>query len=186
MRTPMKISLPDNDRKALDKWIRSRSKSISEKQKLRAKIVLHTADRMSTQEMMNQLGVSNPTLNLWRNRYLEKGLEGLIKGKTRKPGTEPLAREKVEEILTLTMTGTPCAATHWSCRSMAKQTGVSKTAVNRIWKAHGLKPHQVRSFKVSNDPKFEEKLRDVIGLYLDPPEKARVFLSLWEEPNSGS
>jgi hypothetical protein len=119
--------------------------------------------------------VSNPTLNVWRNRSLEKGLEGLKKGKTRPSRIPPLATEKVQEILTLTLTGKPVAATHWSCRTMARQVGISRMAVHGIWRQHKLKPHQVKGFKVSNDPLFAEKLRDVVGLYLDPPEKALVF-----------
>jgi transposase len=83
--------------------------------------------------------------------------------------------EKVHEVLTLTLSGKPVAATHWSCRTLAEQVGISRMAVHRIWREHRLKPHQVKGFKVSNDPQFEEKLRDVAGLYLDPPEKAIVF-----------
>ena len=124
---------------------------------------------------MKKLKVSNPTLNLWRRRYLEGGVAALVKGKSRPPGTAPVAQEKVQELLSLTLTGKPVGATHWSCRSMAKQVGVSKATVNRIWNAHQLKPHRVKGFKVSNDPQFEEKLRDVVGLYIDPPEKAIVF-----------
>jgi hypothetical protein len=83
--------------------------------------------------------------------------------------------EKVQEVLTLTLTGKPAEATHWSCRTLAKQVGISRMTVHRIWREHKLKPHRVKGFKVSNDPQFEEKLRDVVGLYLDPPEKAIVF-----------
>ena len=173
MRTPMKLSLSEADRKTLEQWIKSRA--IKPKQKLRARIILMTAEGRRTEELMQTLKTSNPTLNLWRRRYLECGIAGLIKGKTRAPGIPKLPVEKVEEILTLTMTGKPAAATHWSCRTMAKQVGVSRMSVNRVWRAHALKPHQVKGFKVSNDPLFAEKLRDVIGLYLNPPEKAIVF-----------
>nr|WP_281721022.1 IS630 family transposase [Nitrosomonas nitrosa] len=173
MRTPMKISLDAEDRNTLQRWLNSRV--VGPKQKLRAKIILMTAEGRPTEELMSLLKVSNPTLNLWRKRYLECGITGLIKGKTRTPGIPPLSQDKIQEILTLTMTGKPVAATHWSCRTMARQVGVSRMSVNRIWREHKLKPHRVKGFKVSNDPLFAEKLRDVIGLYLDPPEKAIVF-----------
>jgi transposase len=161
------------DRAELERWLKSRA--VTAKQKLRARIVLWSAEGMPTQELMRRLKVSNPTLNLWRRRYLEGGVAALEKGRTRPPGTAPLPPEKVNEVLTLTQSGKPTGATHWSCRTMAARVGISRTAVNRIWRAHGLKPHLVRGFKVSNDPRFEEKLRDVVGLYLDPPEKAVVF-----------
>ena len=173
MRTPMKILLDAEDRNTLQRWLKSRV--VGPKQKLRAKIILMTAEGRPTEELMSLLKVSNPTLNLWRKRYLECGITGLIKGKTRAPGIPPLSQDKIQEILTLTMTGKPVAATHWSCRTMARQVGVSRMSVNRIWREHKLKPHRVKGFKVSNDPLFAEKLRDVIGLYLDPPEKAIVF-----------
>jgi len=173
MRTPIKISLSNEDRNTLQRWLKSRV--VGPKQKLRAKIILMTAEGRPTEELMSLLNVSNPTLNLWRKRYLECGITGLIKGKTRIPGIPPLSQDKIQEILTLTMTGKPVAATHWSCRTMARQVGVSRMSVNRIWREHKLKPHRVKGFKVSNDPLFAEKLRDVIGLYLDPPEKAIVF-----------
>ena len=99
----------------------------------------------------------------------------LKKGKTRPSRVPPLPTEKVEEVLTLTLSGKPVAATHWSCRTLAQQVGISRMAVHRIWREHRLTPHRVKGFKVSNDPQFEEKLRDVIGLYLNPPEKAIVF-----------
>lgn len=175
MKTPMKITLPASDQKVLEGWLKSRSSLITTKHKFRANIILMTASNKQTQEIMKTLKTTNPTLNLWRRRYMEYGIEGLKKGKSRQPGKAPLSQEKVQEILTLTMTGTPVAATHWSCRSMAKQAGVSSSSVNKVWREHKLKPHQVKTFKVSNDPQFEAKLRDVVGLYLAPPEKAIVF-----------
>jgi len=169
----MKVTVSAEDRVILEKWVKSRS--VSPKQKQRAKIVLMSADGVPTNELMKQLKVSNPTLNVWRRRYQEGGVKALVKGKSRAPGIEPVAQEKVQEVLTLTLTGKPVGATHWSCRTMAKRVGLSKTTINRLWRAHKLKPHQVKGFKVSNDRRFEEKLRDVVGLYLDPPEKAIVF-----------
>lgn len=169
----MKLSLSAEDRETLERWLKSRT--VDAKQKQRARMVLMTADGQSTEVLMKELQASNPTLNRWRRRFLESGVEGLMKGKARPSRIPPLPQEKVQEILALTLTGKPAAATHWSCRTLAEQTGVSRMSVNRIWREHRLKPHRVKGFKVSNDPLFAEKLRDVVGLYLDPPEKALVF-----------
>jgi transposase len=169
----MKLDVTEADRLTLERWINSRA--VGPKVKLRARIVLMTAEGRPTEDLMQVLKVSNPTLNLWRRRYAEGGVAALRKGKTRLPGTPPLSPEKVQEVLTLTLTGKPAAATHWSCRTLAAQVGISRMSVNRVWREHRLKPHRVKGFKVSNDPQFAEKLRDVIGLYLNPPEKAIVF-----------
>jgi transposase len=173
MRTPMKLELSEEDRATLNCWVKSRA--VGDKQTLRAKMVLMTADGSPTQDIVRSLKISAPTLNLWRRRYLTCGIEGLKKGKTRPSRLPPLPEAKIQEVLTLTLTGKPAHATHWSCRTLAAAVGISRMAVHRIWRAHRLKPHQVKGFKVSNDPQFAEKLRDVIGLYLDPPEKAIVF-----------
>jgi len=173
MKTPMKLDLAEVDRLALERWVKSRA--VAPKLKLRARIILMTADGRPTEELMRTLNVSNPTLNLWRKRYRDGGVPALATGKTRPPGKPPLPPEKVQEIRALTLAGKAVAATHWSCRALARQVGVSRMSVNRIWREHQLKPHQVKGFKVSNDPRFAEKLQDVIGLYLEPPEKAIVF-----------
>lgn len=173
MKTPMKLSLSDEDKLTLERWVKSRA--MGSKQKQRAKIILMTAAGQSTAEIMDKLQLSNPTLNLWRKRYKELGVPGLVKGKSRTPGIPRLEPAKIQEILTLTLSGKPVAATHWSCRTLAKQVGVSRMSVNRVWREHKLKPHRVQGFKVSTDPLFAEKLKDVIGLYLEPPEKAIVF-----------
>lgn len=169
----MKLTVSEDDRAILERWVKSRA--VTAKQRLRARMVLMTADGRQTQVILNTLKISGPTLNLWRRRYQGAGVEGLKKGKTRPSRVPPLPVEKVHEVLTLTLSGKPVAATHWSCRTLAQQVGISRMAVHRIWREHRLKPHQVKGFKVSNDPQFEEKLRDVAGLYLDPPEKAIVF-----------
>jgi transposase len=173
MRTPMRVTLSEQDRLTLNRWVKSRA--IGEKQKLRAQLVLMAADGIASQMILKTLKISAPTLSLWRQRYLDKGLEGLKKGKTRPSRVPPLPVEKVQEVLTLTMTGKLAHATHWSCRTLAQQVGISRMVVHRIWREHALKPNRVKGFKVSNDPQFEAKLRDVVGLYLDPPEKAIVF-----------
>lgn len=169
----MQLRLTEQERLTLNRWIKSRA--VGDKQKLRAKMVLMTADGCQTRDIIAALNTTAPTLNLWRRRFVEGGLDGLKQGKTRPSRIPPLPMEKVQEVLTLTLTGKPAEATHWSCRTLAKQLGISRMTVHRIWREHKLKPHRVKGFKVSNDPQFEEKLRDVVGLYLDPPEKAIVF-----------
>ena len=125
-------------------------------------------------EIMRRTGISKPTVWRWQARYLEAGVDGLLRDKSRPPGTPPLSAAR-RWWLTKTMRETPPDATHWSVRSMARAVGISHTSVQNIWRAHGLKPHLVDSFKVSNDPAFAEKVEDVVGLYLDPPDKAVVF-----------
>ena len=126
-------------------------------------------------EFMRRTGISKPTVWRWQARYLEAGVDGLLRDKSRPPGTPPLSAAIKTLVLTKTMRETPPNATHWSVRSMARAVGISHTSVQNIWRAHGLKPHLVDSFKVSNDPAFAEKVEDVVGLYLDPPDKAVVF-----------
>lgn len=164
------MNLTTEQRAELESWIRKGS--TPQKLVLRAEMILFTADRMPSSEIVRRLRTSYPTLTRWRQRFAD---EGLRKGKTRKPGIAPLPQSKIDEILTLTMTGRPADATHWSTRKMARQVGVSAAKVGAIWKVAGLKPHQVRSSKVSNDSHFRDKLVDVVGLYLDPPEKAIVL-----------
>lgn len=173
MRTPMKLEVTDEDRLTLERWVKSRA--VGPKVTRRARIMLMTAQGRPTEELMRVLKVSNPTLNLGRRRYLAGGIAALKKGKTRPPGNPPLPPQKGREILTLPLTGKPAAATPWRCRTLAEQAGVSRMTVNRVWRAPRLKPHQVQGFKVSTDPRGAEKLRDVIGLSLDPPAKASVF-----------
>ena len=141
----------------------------------RSRIVLFSAAGCGTMEIMRRTGISKPTVWRWQARYLEAGVDGLLRDKSRPPGTPPLSAAIKTLVLTKTMRETPPDATHWSVRSMARAVGISHTSVQNIWRAHGLKPHLVDSFKVSNDPAFAEKVEDVVGLYLDPPDKAVVF-----------
>ena len=141
----------------------------------RSRIVLLSAAGYGTMEIMRRTGISKPTVWRWQARYLEAGVDGLLRDKSRPPGTPPLSAAIKTLVLTKTMRETPPDATHWSVRSMARAVGISHTSVQNIWRAHGLKPHLVDSFKVSNDPAFAEKVEDVVGLYLDPPDKAVVF-----------
>ncbi|WP_147041418.1 IS630 family transposase, partial [Skermanella aerolata] len=108
-------------------------------------------------------------------RFAEAGVDGLLRDKTRPPGKKPLSEATVRQVVTKTTTERPADATHWSARAMAKAVGIAVSSVQKIWRAHGLKPHQVRTFKLSNDPDFEAKLVDVVGLYLDPPDRALVL-----------
>lgn len=167
------MELTMEQRAELESWVRRGS--TPHKRVQRAEMILLTADGVASSEIVRRLRTTYPTLTRWRNRFRQAGVEGLRKGKTRTPGISPLPQSKIDEILTLTATGRPAQATHWSTRKMARQVGVSASKVATLWKAAGLKPHRLRGFKISNDPQFADKLVDVVGLYLDPPEKAIVL-----------
>ena len=141
----------------------------------RARVLLLAGDGVSNSEISEVAGVSRPTVLAWRGQFEKGGLVGfgqVAKGRGRKPS---ISDEKVAEIVDLTLHSKPEGQTHWSCRSMAKHVGVSPASVPRIWSARGLKPHLVKTFKLSNDRHFEEKLIDVVGLYLNPPDQAVVL-----------
>ena len=141
---------------------------------LRCRIVLRCAGGDSNMEVAESLGVNGKTVGKWRRRFLDKGVDGLLDEP--RPGTpRTVSDEKVEEVITLTLESTPREATHWSTRLMSKRTGLSNATVGRIWRAFGLQPHRVETFKLSTDPLFIEKVRDVVGLYLNPPENAVVL-----------
>lgn len=146
----------------------------------RARIILATADGCGTAEIMRRSGKSKPVVWHWQARFMEDGVEGLLRDKTRKPGKPPLAQDIVRKVIDLTLAEPPGETTHWTGRMMAKATGISLRSVQRIWEAHGLEPHRIRSFKLSRDPKFADKLKDVVGLYVDPPAHA-VVLSVDEK-----
>ena len=141
----------------------------------RAKIVLATADGHGTNEIMRRTGKSKPCVWRWQERYIEEGVDGLLRDKTRPPGKKPLSLAVKRKVLTKTASETPPNATHWSRSSMAAEMGISPSSVGRIWAEAGLKPHLVRRFKISNDPQFEEKVTDVVGLYMNPPDRALVL-----------
>ena len=140
----------------------------------RAKIVLATADGLGTNAVMRRTGKSKPCVWRWQERYIAAGVDGLLRDKTRPARKKPLSTEVKLQVLTMTMQPPP-NATHWSTRSMGKAVGISRTSVQRIWAEAELKPHLTRSFKVSNDLRFEEKVADVVGLYMNPPDKALVL-----------
>ena len=167
------LPLTDGQREVLEKLARSRSSQ--HREVVTARALLAAADGVANTAIGRELGVSPTTVTSWRERFVADGLAGLgvvRPGRGRKP---TISDEQIAEIVRATCEDTPPGATHWSCRSMAKAQGVSPATVQRIWSTLGLKPHQVDTFKVSNDPAFEEKLVDVVGLYLDPPDKAVVL-----------
>jgi len=173
MRTSKRIFISDRDRLQLDQLIRNRN--TPQKVVLRARIVLLSADSVPTGVIMQQLGTTTPTITRWRDRYEETGIAGLLKDRSRPGRKRRIEETKVREVVERTIGDKPVHATHWSTRSLAAAVGLSPASVQRIWKAHGLKPHRFRTFKLSRDPHFVEKLQDIVGLYLNPPEHALVL-----------
>jgi transposase len=173
MRVAVKIELTDIERSTLVQWSRGRSTPARLVQ--RAKIVLAAADGRENQVIAAELGCARKTVGEWRNRFAAERLAGIERDAPR-GGRRPTQRERFEaEIIRKTTQETPPNATQWSTRSLAKALGCDDMLVQRVWKDNGLKPHRVKTFKVSNDLRFAEKLVDVVGLYLDPPEHALVL-----------
>ncbi|MGH3524675.1 MAG: IS630 family transposase, partial [Mycobacterium sp.] len=166
------LVLTGEERETLQRWAR-RAKS-SQALAQRCRIVLGCAAGKSNKEVAAEVGVWPQTVGVWRRRFLESRLDGLA-DEPRPGAPRTISDEAVEEVIVATLERQPKDATHWSRTSMAAETGLSRSTVGRIWKAFGLKPHQVDTFKLSNDPQFIDKVRDVVGLYLDPPEKALVL-----------
>ena len=163
---------PAEDREHLLAIVADRNRPL--KHVRRAHIVLCSGDRLPVQEVARRAGVSRPAVWRWQARYSEQGVDGLLRDKTRKPGRAPLSAKVVAKVLDLTCSEPPGQATHWTGRAMAKAVGVSLRAVQRLWEAHRLQPHRIRTFKRSNDPEFAEKVEDIVGLYMDPPKHAVV------------
>jgi transposase/DNA-binding MarR family transcriptional regulator len=173
MRVAPQITLDDKDRTILQRW--SRGRSTPARLVLRARIMLLAAKDKQNKDIASELGVDRSIVGRWRSRFAQHGLAGIEKDAPRS-GRHPTKRNKlVRLIIKKTTNEKPSNATHWSTRSLAKELGISQSMVHRVWKANGLKPHLARTFKVSNDPHFVEKLIDVVGLYLDPPEHALVL-----------
>ena len=173
---PLKVSEPQ--REVLE--MLSRSQTAAHRDVQRAKALLMASDGFATTRVAKEIGVSPATVTRWRECFERDGLTGSVRvrpGRGRKPSIAP---EKVQEIVHATLHEKPAGETHWSCRSMARAHGVSHSTVQKIWAVRGLKPHRVETFKLSNDPRFEEKLADVVGLYLNPPERA-IVLSMDEK-----
>ena len=166
------IVLSDAERGELEQ--RARRRKSSHGAVRRARIVLLAADGLNNCAIAEKLDVSRRTVGLWRSRFAERRLAGLD-DEPRPGAPRKIGDDKIAEVVTRTLETVPDDATHWSRRSMARATGVSVTTVHRIWGAFGLQPHRVESFKLSSDPLFVAKVRDIIGLYLDPPERALVL-----------
>jgi transposase len=166
------LVLTEEERDTLQRWAR-RAKS-SQALAQRCRIVLGCAAGKSNKEVAAEVGAWPQTVCKWRQRFVESRLDGLT-DEPRPGGPRTISDEQIEAVLVATLERQPQDATHWSRASMAKESGLSKSTVGRIWKAFGLKPHLVDTFKISNDPQFIDKVRDVVGLYLDPPEKALVL-----------
>jgi len=161
------------DREVLDAL--ARAPKTPQRVALRARIVLGAAAGRSINGLAQELGVTRPTVMLWRQRYSEAGVDGLLKDAARPGRKKKISPKKIEAIVNATLHTKPKNATHWSTRTMARVQGVSAATVRRIWNAHGLRPHRVKTFKLSRDPDFVKKLRDVVGLYMNPPDKALVL-----------
>jgi len=142
---------------------------------LRAKAILQAASGKANSMIAEDLEVSRPTVIAWRNRFADNGIDGILKDAPRPGRKKKISEKKVQTVLEATLHSKPVAATHWSTRSMAKEQGLSHMAVQRIWREHNLQPHRVETFKLSRDKNFVEKLRDVVGLYMSPPDKAIVL-----------
>jgi transposase len=170
MRVAPKIVLSEEERGELTKLSRSRRASVRLAQ--RARIVLLAADGMRNDEIADQLGIGRVQVSRWRGRYAKSRLAGIERDL---PRGAPQVKVDVARLVELTTQSTPEAATHWSTRKMAAELGVSAASISRHWRANGLKPHLVRGFKVSRDPRFVEKLEDIVGLYMSPPEHALVL-----------
>jgi transposase len=174
MRVAKPIELNADDDRRLR--ILSKRRRIEARLQLRARIVLLAAGGTSDKDIAAKLDIDRRVAARWRARYLGVGIDGLVQD-AKRPGRPRTARAavNVQEVVRMTLEETPEGATHWSTRTLAAHLGTNATAVARIWRAHGLKPHRVESFKLSNDPQFIEKLEDIVGLYLDPPEHALVL-----------
>jgi transposase len=178
MRAGIVVNVTPGDRRRLEAIVGNRN--APQKHVWRAKIILATTDGCGTAEVMRRSGKAKPVVWRWQARFMAEGVAGLTRDKTRKPGKPPLAVVTVQRVVDLALSPPPGEATHWTGRMLAKAAGVSLRSVQRILEAHQLAPHRIRMFKLSNDPKFAEKLKDIVGLYVDPPAHA-VVLSVDEK-----
>jgi transposase len=170
--TPVEVVLSDQEREQLEAWAR-RGKS-AQALAQRSRIVLAAAEGLNNTEISARFEIDLKTARKWRSRFAEDRLEGLL-DEPRPGRPRAVTDARVEEVIVRTLESTPKDATHWSTRSMAAEVGLSQTAVSRIWRAFGLQPHRQETWKLSRDPQFIDKVRDVVGLYLDPPERAVVL-----------
>jgi transposase len=173
MRTGIFLTVSSIERQRLGALIRDRN--APQKHVWRAEIILLSSDGVGTVEIMRQTGKSKTCVWRWQERFAAEGFEGLLRDKTRPSRIAPLGPEVAERVVALTLQDPPGETTHWTADMMAAAAGISASAVRRIWKAHGLQPNRWRQFKLSNDPQFVDKLRNVVGLYVDPPAHAIVL-----------
>jgi transposase len=173
MRVAPAISLTEQQRQQLEGYARGRSVAV--RLALRANMILLAAGGLENRDIAEQVGVGRDTVALWRNRFVAGGIAGIVKDASRRGRKPKLSERKIQEIVRKTTQEKPTQATHWSTRSMARATGLSAAMIGRIWRRHGVKPHRVKRFKLSNDPQFAEKVEDIVGLYLRPPEHALVL-----------
>ena len=168
-----KLVIDAEDRRLLETW--TRAHNAPQSVAMRCQVVLLAADGLANNAIAHALGISRPTVLLWRARFAANGPQALVEDAPGRGRRRSITAAKVKRIVTATTQTTPPAATHWSCRTLARAQGVSPATVQRIWDAHGLQPHRTRTFKLSRDKRFVEKLTDVVGLYLHPPDKAIVL-----------
>lgn len=173
MKTSKRLTMSDSDKAALVKI--ARNGNTPQKMALRVRIAIMSAEGLATGRIIQDLGTSTPTITRWRARYEAEGVEGLLRDRTRPGRKKRIDEVQVRDVVERTLHEKPQDSTQWSTRSMATATGLSPATIQRIWKQHGLKPHLIRSFKLSRDPRFVEKLQDVVGLYLNPPDHALVL-----------
>ena len=173
MRTGITFDVSPSDRHRLEAVVRDRNSA--QKHVWRCRIVLLTDAGAGTSAIMRATGVSKTAVWRWQERFMTQGVGGLLRDKTRPSRIAPLKLDVIDHVVALTLNDAPGETTHWTADRMATASGISASAVRRIWKAHGLQPHRWRQFKLSNDPKFADKLRDVVGLYVDPPAHAIVL-----------
>lgn len=171
-RPKAKLTLTSEERLDLERLVKRRK--TAQALALRSRIVLACAEGATNREVAGSLGVSEAMVGKWRGRFVECRMDGLF-DEPRSGAPRTVRDDQVEEVIVKTLEEKPTNATHWSTRSMAKATGLSQTSIVRIWNAFGLQPHRAESFKLSTDPLFVEKVRDIVGLYLDPPERAVVL-----------
>jgi len=166
------LVVTDEEREVLTRWTTRRK--TGQGLALRARIVLGCARGATNTEVAANLGVTNTTVGKWRRRFVEKGLGGLL-DEPRVGAPRKIGDDQIEAVVVKTLETTPRNATHWSTRSMAAASGLSRPTINRIWRAFGLQPHRTKTFKLSNDPQLVEKVRDIVGLYHNPPDRAIVL-----------
>src|SRR5213596_1428753 len=168
----VEVVLSDQEREVLERWAR-RPKS-SQALAFRCRIELAAAEGRASKEIAAEVGCNDSTVGKWRGRFARRGLDGLH-DEPRPGKPRSISDGDVERVIVKTLEEQPANATHWSTRSMATATGMSQTAISRIWRAFALKPHQLETFKLSPDPQFIDKVRDIVGLYLNPPKAAVVL-----------